>query len=275
MNTLSVITALRLCNRSGEGADCYIKKLPTELVERIEHFVLESEREKCLTTWSKELVCWRKECTMYDDHLTPQEQEIFCAQHGCMREGCDDEAHIFGGEGGEPRGHACSGRGKCALAHSLSYEESVISTSKKLYEHTFEAECSDNRASFQRKIEDGFLYSHRHLLKTHFGVDFWTTTTRSTPSFDWADKIALAYLTLSGDFSSLAVVKRFHDALKKLGLEIFIEYGAKPPLSTMFSRPSNHHELLEEDMEIRALRQTMSSAPVKKAGPWPQLIQMS
>jgi hypothetical protein len=106
-NTLPVVTALRLCNRLGKGASCYIKKLPIELVETIEQFVLDSERERCLAFWSKELKCWKEECAMYDEHLTQQEQEIFCAQFGCTREDCNDEVHMFGGEGGEPHGHAC------------------------------------------------------------------------------------------------------------------------------------------------------------------------
>jgi hypothetical protein len=299
-NTLPVVTALRLCNRLGKGASCYIKKLPTELVETIEQFVLDSERERCLAFWSKELKCWKEECAMYDEHLTQQEQEIFCAQFGCTREDCNDEAHMFGGEGGEPHGHACLGRGSCGLVHSLSYEEAVISVHKKLYEQTHEAECSDNRAKFQHKIDDGVLYSYRHLLKTHFGVDFWTTTTRNPALLARVNKIALAYLTLPsyssqqeseydflarnnsesrplppGASLSPASLKRFSEALKKLDLETFTRQGEKLSLSRIYNLNVDRQAVVEYDMELRSSRQTMSSEPFKKVGPWPQLIKMA
>lgn len=132
VDTLPVITSLRLCHRYGKGANSYIYKLPIELVGIIEQFVVEPEREKHLATWSKEPKCRNKECKMHD-HFTPEEHEVFGAHHGCMRQGCEDEAHTTFGK---PHGHACLGRGRCALAHSASYEEAVISMSQKLYGQT-------------------------------------------------------------------------------------------------------------------------------------------
>jgi hypothetical protein len=280
-DTLPVITALRLCNRLGKGKNCYISKLPTELINDIERLVLEPERERCLATWSKELKCWKYECKPFG-HFTPEEQEIFCAHYGCVTYGCEDEAHTIGGKGA-PHGHICSGKGTCALAHSLSYEEALISMPKKLSEKAYQHECSDNRMRFLCKIKHGFLYSHRHLLKLHFGVDFWTSTTRS-----WVHRpIALAYLTIPSESAqqyaepnlparynsdgrplqlggslSPASHKRFSDALRRLDLELFIRHGDK---STPY----------EQERDIKLSRQTMSSATVSEAGPWPQLIKMA
>jgi hypothetical protein len=280
-NTLPVITALRLCNRFGKGTNCYISKLPTELIDAIEHLVLEPERERCLVSWSKELKCWKRDCNMFEDHFTPEEQEIFCAHHLCMTNGCEDEAHTTGGEK-DPHGHICLGRGTCGLAHSLSYEEALISMPKKLSEETYVHECSDSRMKFQRKVEDGFLYNHRHLLKLHFNVDFWTSTSRAWVS-GWGP-VALAYLTIPSDSAqrypkpnlpagyntdgrvlqpggSLSPVshKRFSDALRRLDLELFIHYGGS----------------YGQERDIEFSRQTMSSAAVDEAGPWPRLIKMA
>jgi hypothetical protein len=278
VETLPVITTLRLCNRFGKGT---ISKLPTELTDAIEHLVLEPERERCLISWSKELKCWKRECNMFEDHFTPEEQEIFCAHHLCMTNGCEDEAHTTGGEK-DPHGHICLGRGTCGLAHSLNYEEALISMPKKLSEETYVHECSDSRMKFQRKVEDGFLYNHRHLLKLHFGVDFWTSTSRAWVS-GWGP-VALAYLTIPSDSAqrypepnlpagyntdggvlqpggslSPASHKRFSDALRRLDFELFIHYGGS----------------YGQERDIELSRQTMSSAAVDEAGPWPQLIKMA
>jgi len=283
-DTLPVITALRLCNRFGKGKNCYISKLPTELINEIEHLILEPERERCLATWSKELKCWERECKAFDDHFTPEEQDIFCAHYRCMTDGCEDEAHTSGKI--VRHGHICSGKETCALAHSLSYEEALISMPKKLSKNAYRHECSDNRMRFLRKIKDGFLYSHRHLLKLHFGVDFWTSITRTWRT--WVPRpIALAYLTIPSDSAqqyaepnllagcnsdgrppqpggslSPASHKRFSGALRRLDLELFVRHGDKPTT-------------YEQEREIRLSRQTMSSAAVNEAGPWPQLIKMA
>jgi hypothetical protein len=280
VETLPVITALRLCNRFGKGT---ISKLPTELIDAIEHLVRESERERCLVSWSKELKCWKQECNMSEDHFTPEEQKIFRARYRCVTNGCEDEAHTTGGKG-DPHGHICLGRGTCGLAHSLSYEEASISMPKKLSEQTYIHECYDSRMKFLRKVEDGFLYNHRHLLKLHFGVDFWTSTSRAWVS-GWGP-VALAYLTIPSDSAqrypepnlparynsdgrplqpggslSPASHKRFSDALRRLDLELFVNHD----------KPTSYRQ----ELEIRLSRQAMSSAAVDEAGPWPQLIKMT
>lgn len=212
------------------------------------------------------------------DHFTPEEHEVFGAHHGCMRQGCEDEAHTTFGK---PHGHACLGRGRCALVHSASYEEAVISMSQKLYGQTYEFECSDNRIRFRHKISGGFLYSHRHLLRTHFGVDLWITTSHA--HFDWlSNKVARAFLTLPCSSSqqdprsnnpvrrsahgtpsqrrptlSPASLKKFSRALKRLGLELF-NYPGQTSLRVQ-------HPLQLETPTVTAAEQP---------GSWPQLVKL-
>jgi hypothetical protein len=66
--TLPVINAVREC-LIDEG----IGKLPVELVEIIERFVVEPERERRLVVWSKLKRCWDDKCILKEDHPIPAE----------------------------------------------------------------------------------------------------------------------------------------------------------------------------------------------------------
>jgi hypothetical protein len=80
--TLPIITALR---------ESRIAKLPEELIEMIEEFVLAPERETRLDVWSKLKRCWEGKCVLEDDHPIPADHEG-CECRGCAREKCKREA---------------------------------------------------------------------------------------------------------------------------------------------------------------------------------------
>jgi hypothetical protein len=46
VETLLTISALRLCNKFGSGPQCFVNKLPAELVSIIEDFVVEPVRKR-------------------------------------------------------------------------------------------------------------------------------------------------------------------------------------------------------------------------------------
>ena len=74
VETLPTISALRLCNKFGSGPQCFINKLPVELIGMIEDFVVEPVRERARASWAKEYKCFQGNCRMIDDHLTREEQ---------------------------------------------------------------------------------------------------------------------------------------------------------------------------------------------------------
>lgn len=252
VETLPIITALRLCNRFGRGEACYIQKLPTELVEMIGQFIVEPEREKRLVSWSKQMRCWRRECLLFRDHLTPEQQDAHCKKFGCDNENCEDQTHKCC-DPTYPRP-----RPNTILEYSKADTE-MLDDMLELYQAG--SLCIDNTADFESRSSLRVLNIHKDLLKSHFGIAIWVA-----PSFEGFDAhdndkwTVLAYLTLPGNpwrhedwpergsghnrqikdsgygmplrvgaVPSPSSLKRFPDAMKRLDLELFVHHSLKDP----------------------------------------------
>jgi len=274
VETLLVITALRLCNRYRKGTACYIDKLPTELIDRIEQFAVEPEREKRLATWSTKLKCYSRECSFGDDHLSPLEKGVFYAQRG--------------GGNGYAGWDECAGRliGK-------TYEENRKSIFDKSSDWKNGALCSRNRGDIKSMtftFPDGIHYPPLEAL----GIETWVTP--ACIDF-YTDKwTALAYLVLPSntwkheewqeldpDLSSMtnengygvpvhigpppspASLKRFPYALKKLGLEVFVHQSQKH--ATPLSATGREKEKLKAAEETT----DKQGRATEKPEAWPQL----
>jgi hypothetical protein len=227
-DTLPVITALRLCNRFGKGSDCYIQKLPTELVEAIEQYIVEPEREKCLAVWSRDLKCYSKECNFIDDHLSPEEQDVHNWHLGLSKQ----PARF------DKRPSDLKAALKLVMKKSSDYQDGAL--------------CSYIRQEFKSKLYVGLESTN---LRANFGVDTFITAA----CFGGDQWTGLAYLTLPinpwileeewpemdedlnsvtndsgygvplhvGDPPSPASLKRFPRALKGLDLEVFVHHSQK------------------------------------------------
>ena len=204
VETIPAITALRLCNRFGKGENCYIHKLPTELVDAVEKLIVEPERERRLAEWTREMKCWAKKCFFITDHLLPIEQNVYRAHHNIT--------HSFG------RADR-SGPGESELTHENCGEtlKSMLRKSDEWSTPTRDL-CANNRQAFKTKIGDAALSKHTSLLRDHFGIGIWVTPTYRDPddpvdldestdsdSSVWTcyleeGWIALAWLTLPDSF---------------------------------------------------------------------------
>jgi hypothetical protein len=255
-DTLPVITALRLCNRFGKGANCYIHKLPTELVGTIEQYIVEPEREKGLAICLRDLKCYSKECDFADDHLSPEEQDVWN-----WRSGLSERPARF------------NERQDDLLSKFSDYEDGAL--------------CSYNRQEFKSRLFVGGESTH---LRTDFGV-----STFITPAcFDGDQWTGLAYLTLPinpwileeewpesdpdlnsttndngygiplhiGAPPSPESLWRFPRALKGLDLEVFVHHSQKRAKTLS----PNDRMLKESNAAGEA-----ADGVTEKAEAWPQL----
>jgi hypothetical protein len=167
--TLPAITALRLCNRFSQGANCHIHKLPLELVELVGEFVVEPERERRLLVWSRLKRCWDRKCIFEDDHPIPAEHNG-CPCCGCAREECKSMSHPL-----NLNGHVClAGPRQCYLS-DLNRPMSHL---RCKFRDTLRGICYENQIKFENEFSSrGPLYKQESLLKRHFGVGIWVTQT--------------------------------------------------------------------------------------------------
>jgi hypothetical protein len=57
-----ILTALRLCNRYGNGPACFVNRLPTELVELIENHIHIAMRQSAFAEWEQQKRCTEGTC---------------------------------------------------------------------------------------------------------------------------------------------------------------------------------------------------------------------
>ena len=75
--SLDITTALRLCNRYGRGASCYVSKLPTELIDLIEIHVHIATRQTAFAEWEQQRMCTETRCTCdYDERWPVERREL-------------------------------------------------------------------------------------------------------------------------------------------------------------------------------------------------------
>jgi len=75
VQSLDIITALRLCNRYGSGASCYVNRLPTELIELIEGHVHIEMRKKAFAEWEQQKRCTEGKCACDYDKRWPLDRK--------------------------------------------------------------------------------------------------------------------------------------------------------------------------------------------------------
>lgn len=71
------ITALRLCNRYGQGPNVTVPKLPQELIDHIIGYIIFPTRAECTDEWEKRQRCSEYRCSPRDDFDMDELKEIW------------------------------------------------------------------------------------------------------------------------------------------------------------------------------------------------------
>jgi hypothetical protein len=255
IETLPTINALRLCSRFGSGPQCHVSKLPVELVKTIERFIVEPVREEKLYLWSTPYRCFELRCDIIDDHFTREEQhELFHRYEKCKS---PDTVHYSFNQ--ESSVHTA------AEIRAKLLGRVVGSAALWAPEHDSRARAWEFKAGLD--YSSCIFTKQKALLRSHFGIDFWTANVRipvleevHSKSEEWklteSNNMSVAYMTLPnkghtreqwasagydtrefqsayvdevqlGATPSQASLRRFSRALDILGLEVFIHPAHK------------------------------------------------
>lgn len=286
IETFPTIIALRLCGRYGTGPQCHINKLPVELINAIETFVVDSARVEALETWSSEYKCFEVRCDLVDDHFTYKHQHVMYHE----------------------KGYECRGISHCPFRYNVDaaakHREVLLQFARDVLSAWTRAHDINTRnwaKSFDTEHPICIFNKRRELVRNHFGIDVWTSNVRlpplSFPPVAQADKgkrhesqnTTVAYMTLPNNVSSRedwlsgiydrenmqsgyampvkldtaptkASLRRFPRAMSILGVNVFIHPTQK---GTAISPP--------HDVQSSGINDTVDGS----AADWPQLTLLT
>lgn len=89
--TLPALDALRACNRFGRGPQCYINKLPVELIQRISDYHVTPIRQKKFEWWVTRLSCYEGYCTTVSHYTREEKLKIYYEKHAEAKEAKETE----------------------------------------------------------------------------------------------------------------------------------------------------------------------------------------
>ena len=89
VDTLPVLNTLRLCKRFGQGPHCVVTKLPEELIQQIENYVIDDVRAEKRERWAPSLLCFEEECSLLDHFERADLLEVWWSDKR-RREGAKD-----------------------------------------------------------------------------------------------------------------------------------------------------------------------------------------
>lgn len=161
-DTVPTVNVLRLCNRFGTGLDCFIHKLPTELVVVIEGFLHAAAREQALPVWKQQKACFERDCQHDERKL---HDENYTRDFPLPPK--DDECHMMWDF------HPISGNlthRRQAIHYCRKPDASPCQLLEGIYAH------SDNSNAFAGKIAHQSAFDRDvALLEKHFGLVLWYT----------------------------------------------------------------------------------------------------
>ena len=175
--TLPAINAFRCCNRFGQNAT--VAKLPEELVDRVESFLIQDARDSIREDWQRDFQCFERR-SVGSSHLNRAEKidlwrEILCANGADVEE---YDVHRWSDEALDD-----------VIGPDVLYSENKYTHRKRI------AAWQDRVASISRKLE---------RVRKHFGLDIWISYVQAEPTRDPDPFIhkdsastTVAYLTMS------------------------------------------------------------------------------
>lgn len=273
IDLLPTINTLRLCNRFGQGPNAYISKLPLELVQKVEKYLVEGERQERLVEWNRVKKCF--ECTCDDtDHFTEEEiHRIFDHHYDCC---WNDDGLSDGWKQGR-------------------FSELVD------FDQWYDIHCK-RRNDWAHKVsrpssqQHGFFSESQDIMYKHFGLNVWTSVVRLEEQnyvieCD-ATETTIGYLTLpprssaSEDWSLSMSELECGDWKLETGCGMVIENTAQPSKQSLKRFPRAMKILgletcLDEDKHVHVLdaSEMPAGADTKKrkeddhkAQIWPRLM---
>lgn len=243
VNMQPTLQMIRLCNRFGQG-DCGISRLPIELVEQVEQYLLEQEREKQRFAWAQDMACSEKSCEILD-HFSPDEvHEIYHQQvqdedsPPFYANYVDRDCALFGGSGVHSPEH---------VAFQREEVESYVETNDSWFEV-----CCGRREDWQGRVGwswseswsetgswDGKLGDMSKVMMKDFGlrikVDRGADTWASDPVGVDNEPTSTYLLMPPVSDSSTAIEPsgaRFRRAVQSLNLEMVAVVEMVPTLCT-------------------------------------------
>jgi len=293
VETRPVVDALR---------ECIISKLPLEVVDMIEEFVVAPERERLLVHWTKLKRCWEGKCVLEDDHPISAD-EVGCECFKCAPEECKDRDHPLNLTAD---GHVCP--------LSICYLTGGRLGPPCLFTKILARICKQNVLEFEEGFLHGTINHRKPLLEKHLDIDIWSTQTYSGVN----KEAVLSWLVLPGNIwrtrewersrarldqengfgipvhvgatPSSAYERRFRKAMKKLGLKPFVHCAQKH--TKALSVAQSEEEVSEGEVEVSENEEEVSESEEElaegeektdgrdrlvpdEAGPWPKLILLT
>ncbi|EMC95088.1 hypothetical protein BAUCODRAFT_72039 [Baudoinia panamericana UAMH 10762] len=191
--TLPALKALRLCHRFGKGPDVHIIKLPVEVEQIIEAYVVATRRawEELQFEWcmlEKEFRCFESKCcpsSHHEDNSPMHERAYdevelcdFCEAEGISEDGCLKKC-TKGTVEPCPTCQINMASDDCEKTCEAAYGE-VIERLAHGSESTYEyhAECCDGWAT---RVSPRAFAKHAKVLREHFGLEAFLADTAWYP----------------------------------------------------------------------------------------------
>lgn len=157
VQSLPIITALRLCNRYGQGSAAFVNTLPTEIIDLIEAHVHVATRQSACTEWEQQKNCTEGNCACFPESCEPFDP--------CLHR------H-------KPLPASCAAVPIGAFDRTLGLEiRSLTRTTSSARSARLRSGCAHhaNVRNFALRTRDfRALESDARLVKKYFGLNVWT-----------------------------------------------------------------------------------------------------
>ncbi|GIZ45186.1 hypothetical protein CKM354_000836600 [Cercospora kikuchii] len=176
------LNTLRLCNRFGAGPKAAITKLPIELIQNIERYMVQEKQEKLAPAWTREFRCWQNRCVPFD-HV--DDEEILDIYNNGAE--CDSD---------------CSDCVCCGTASSVSrkvreWVAEYFAMADWDYwreEHDLRSEAWLDRVGRPTQVSRGRFDGFSSILMKHFGLQVWISHVQESRDLHYVDE-STAYTT--------------------------------------------------------------------------------
>lgn len=182
-----VFSKLRLCNRFGSGPKAAIPKLPIELVQHIERYILQDKQRELLPAWARDLRCWRSLCQPIE-HL--QDLDILEMYNDIQQEMEPDSSDYE--ECGccytRKTAETVSGHVRSFIADELSELAGERMYGRWRPEHDNRVQAWHKRVGRPTETSRGRFDELSRVLEKHFGLKVWISHGQESRTLDFMDE---------------------------------------------------------------------------------------
>ncbi|KAF2213916.1 hypothetical protein CERZMDRAFT_95943 [Cercospora zeae-maydis SCOH1-5] len=175
-----VLNTLQLCNRFGRGPEAAITKLPTELVQHIQKYMLKEKQEELIPAWTRDFRCWQSLCAPID-HLSDSD---ILELYNELR----DEFEVAEC----PCGGCFSPEKVTTVSESVrDLVADVVEEPEELCwggEHRSRIEAWHERVGSPTEVSRGRFDEFSNVLTKHFGLEAWISHVQESRQVAWVDE---------------------------------------------------------------------------------------